>query len=366
MHHLTSRAVAGALGFAWGLTSCGSPPPPTKAPGDEFPNFYIGGAPPARVSPGCDSGVRAGFTDTARFPNIAACAGSWDEPGLGADGAGSRGADSDGASESSAAALCAEGWHICTSVAEVKRKTNGQGCAGAQLRSEGFFAIADGVSQTPECFTNGAVGVLGCGSLGAPAPSACAPLDRVSNPGCSALDAPWACQKNNEVWSLVKREQAGGGVLCCEGAAPQVESVRASEPWAFASGAPFGGSGPSECGELSLSTTNTEPWGDDAFRNVPAGAPAVVIVTFSQPITAFHVAVKLSGAKAYVTGFNLAPTRVSGRVSFDNKEVRLPKGVDEGTAVLSWVGIRADALSWVIGGKERATVMSDGYAVACE
>ena len=40
--------------------------------------------------------------------------------------------------------------------------------------------------------------------------------------------------------------------------------------------------------------------------------------------------------------FTKSSTRT--RVSFDNKEVRLPKGVDEGTAVLSWVGIRADAL----------------------
>jgi hypothetical protein len=358
---LTSRFVAGTLGFGFVLPSCGSPSAPTKSPGENVAEFEAVEAPPARVSPGCDSGVRAGFTDTARFPNIAACAGSWDEPGLGADGTGSG-----RASASSAAALCAEGWHICTSLAEVKRKTSGQGCAGAELRGQGFFAIADGVTQTPQCFTNAPVGVLGCGSLGAPAPSACAPLDRVSNPGCSALDAPWACQKNNEVWSLVKGGQAGGGVLCCEGAAPQGKSAPPSEPWAFASGMPFGGSGPSECGQLSLSTTNTEPWGDDAFRNVPAGAPSVVIVTFSQPITAFHVTVNLAGAKAYVTGFNVPPTRVSGRVAFEDNEVRLPKGVEEGTAVLSWIGPRADALSWVIGGKERATVMSNGYAVACE
>lgn len=350
MSHLrTWWFVAGTLGLAFS--------PPTKIPRDDFADFEA--TPPrAHVSPGCDSGVRAGFADTARFPNIAACAGSWDEPGLGTG--------ESSAGESSAAALCAPGWHVCTSVAEVKRKTNGEGCAGARLRGDGFFAIADGVTTAPECFGDGAVGVLGCGNQGAPAPSACAPLDRVSNPGCSALDPPWACQKNNEVWSLVKREHARGGVLCCEGAAPRVEATPADEPWAFASGAPFGGSGPSECGELSLSTTNTEPWGDDAFRNVPSGAPAVVIVTFSKPFRAFHVAVKLSGAKAYVTGFNVPPTRVSGRVSFENNEVRLPKGVEEGTAVFTWTGIRSDALSWVMGGKERATVLSDGYALTCD
>jgi len=335
------------------VAGCGASSPPSKTPRDEFEDFEA--APSTRVSPGCDSGVRAGFADTSRFPNIAACAGSWDTPGLDADSAG----------DSSAAALCAPGWHVCSSVAEVKRKSNGAGCAGAELRTDGFFAIAEGVAGTPKCFTAGSVGVLGCGSLGAPAPSSCAPLDRVSNPGCSALDAPWACQKDNELWSLAKSEYAGGGVLCCEGAAPKAEAELPNEPWAFGSGAPFSGSGPSECGDLTLSTTNTEPWGDDAFRNVPGGATAVVIVTFSKPVSAFYVSMKLSGEKAYVTGFNVPPTRVTGRVSFERQEVRLPKGVQEGNAVLSWVGVRADALSWVAGGKTRATVLSDAFAVEC-
>lgn len=332
--------------------ACGTSTPPAASP--ESDETDVVSEPSSDVASGCDSGVRAGFVDSSRFPRIAACAGSWQQPGLDVDRA-----------EASAAALCAAGWHVCSTVAEVERKTNGRGCAGLGAATEGFFAIADGVAQAPRCFTGGSVGVLGCGSLGAPAPSACAPVDRVSNPGCSALEAPWACQKNNEPWSLLKPEHAGGGVLCCEGAPPDAATSTPNEPWAFASGAPFQGTGPSECGALTLSTTNTEPWGDDGFRNVPDGAPAVVIVTFSRRVSAFRVHVKLTGQKAYLTGFNVAPSRVSGRVSFENGEVRLPKGVEEGTAVLSWDAAGADALSWVAGGKERATVLSDGYAVDC-
>lgn len=344
--------VAAALSLAGMTSACGTASSAPKTPTGAATDVE---AATAHVSPGCDSGVRVGFRDTARFPNIAACAGSWDLPGLEA-----------GATDGHAAALCAEGWHVCTSVAEVKRKSNGLGCSAAALSENGFFAIADGATHPPECFTTGPVGVLGCGSWGAPAPAACAPMDRVSNPGCSALDAPWACGKNNEVWSLAKSEQRGGGVLCCEGAPPPVEATQPSEPWAFGRGTPVQGSGPSECGELTLSTTNTEPWGDDAFRNTPSGAPSVVVVTFSRSITEFHLNVKLTGPKAYITGFNVPPSRVTGRVQFENKEVRLPKGADEGTAVLSWIGVRADALSWVMGGKERATVLSDGYAVECD
>lgn len=310
---------------------------------------------PSPVAPGCDSGRRAGFADGRRFPNIAACAGSWAAPGLDS---------TEQKKDGTAAALCAEGWHICTSVAEVKRKTDGVGCAAADLKGNVFFAIAEGAAGTSECFTGGGLGVLGCGTLGAPAPGLCAPMDRLSNPGCSALEEPWACEKNREVWSLVKPGQSGGGVLCCLGPAPQAQQL--SEPWAFAKGAPFQGSGPSECGEVTLTTTNTEPWGDEAFRNVPGAPPAVVVVTFAKPIASFYVKVKLSGAKAYVTGFNVPPTRVAGPVVFDGKQVQLPNDTDEGVAVLGWVGLRADAISWVVGGKDRATVLSDGYALECE
>lgn len=334
-------------------SACASASSATKTSTATTPDVEAPAA--AHVSPGCDSGVRAGFRDTARFPNIAACAGSWDLPGL----------DAPDAADGHAGALCAEGWHVCTSVAEVKRKSNGLGCSAAGV-DDGFFAIADGLAQPPECFTDRGVGVLGCGAWGAPAPAACAPLDRVSNPGCSALDAPWACSKSSEVWSLVKPEQRGGGVLCCEGAPPPASAAPASEPWAFGRGTPVAGSGPSECGELTLSTTNTEPWGDDAFRTTPSGAPSVVVVTFARSITAFHLNVKLTGPRAYITGFNVPPSRVTGRVQFENKEVRLPKDTEEGTAVLSWIGVHTDALSWVMGGKERATVLSEGYAVECD
>ena len=305
------------------------------------------------AAPGCDSGVRDGFADPKRFPRIAACAGSWDEPGL---------VSTSSTSESTAGALCAEGWHICTSVAEVKRRSGGQGCAGAGLSEGTFFAILEGASKPPQCFTRGFVGVLGCGSLGAPAPDACAPVDRVSNPGCSALGAPWACEKNGELWSMVKPQHAGGGVLCCEGPAPDL--MPSTRPWGFGRGSPFAGTGKTACGELTLTSTNTEPWGDGGFRSVPGGDPAVVILTFSGPVSALHLSARLSGSKAYLAGFGVRPSRVVG-AEFDGKAVRVPEGADASTALLSWFGLDADALALVMGGKDRATVLIDGYGIAC-
>jgi hypothetical protein len=333
--------------------ACSAPRPVRQPSSDSEPEPTA--AKVSSVSPGCDSGVRAGFKDAAKFPNIAACAGSWNEPGL---------VTRTNTGQATASALCADGWHVCSTIAEVQRKSHGLGCVAAEPEGTGFFAIAEGATKAPECFTSGPVGVLGCGVLGAPAPEACAPMERVSNPGCSALDEPWACERGSELWSLTKSSRDAGGVLCCAGAAPKLELP--DEPWAFASGAPFAGSGPSECGTLTLTTTNTEPWGDEAFRNVPGDAPAVVVVTFARPVSAFHVSIALSGAKAYVTGFNVAPSRVSGRASFDGKEVRVPKGVTESSVVLSWTGVSADALSWVVGGKDRGTVASNGYSVECE
>lgn len=306
------------------------------------------------VAPGCHSGVRVGFVDAERYPQIAACAGGWDTPGL----------VNPSQAEGNAAALCADGWHVCSSVDEVKRATKGEGCAAADIKRGGFFAIAEGIFEAPQCFTRGSVGVLGCGSLGAPAPAACSPLVKVTNPGCSALEAPWACEKGREVWSLTKPKHEAGGVLCCQGQAS--EPKPSTSPWSFLGGVPVTGSGQAGCGELTLTTTNTEPWGDGMFRNSPNDSPSVVVVTFSGRAKSFHVSARLSGKKAYIKGFNVAPTHVGGLADFDGQRVQTPKGIDQSTVMLSWVNTHANAFSWVVGGQERHTVMLDGYRVDCE
>jgi hypothetical protein len=344
------RQLAGFLvpGCVLGCT-----PAVQYAPTASEPTVVVEQAKEATVGPGCHSGVRVGFSDTNTFPKIAACAGGWDSPGL----------VNTNPTPGNAAALCADGWHICSSIEEVKRATEGKGCEAAELKSGAFFAIQDGVFEPPECFTRGSIGVLGCGSLGAPAPQACAPLERVSNPGCSALDEPWACEKEMEVWSLTKPKYDGGGVLCCVGKA--TDPTPATSPWTFAAGAPFGGTGQTRCNGVTLTSTNTEPWGDGVFRNSPNDNPAVVIVTFTGRVKGFHVSAKLSGKKAYLKGFNVPPTRVTGRADFDGQRVQAAKGVEESTILLSWTDVSSDALSWVMGGQERQTTTLDGYRVDC-
>ncbi len=342
---LASLAVGG-----WAL-AC-APAAPNSQTSNE-PEPVVEDPHTASVGPGCHSGVRVGFADAKAFPDIAACAGGWDAPGL----------VNTNPAPGNAAALCADSWHICSTIDEVKRTSDGQGCASAGLKPGSFFAIQDGVFEPPECFTRGSIGVLGCGSLGAPAPQACAPMERVSNPACSALSEPWACEKGLEVWSLTKPKHEDGGVLCCRGKAS--DPTPSTSPWSFAAGAPFGGTGQTRCNSITLTSTNTEPWGDGVFRNSPNDDPSVVIVTFSGRIKSFHVSVRLSGRKAYLKGFNVAPTRVTGRADFDGQRVQTAKGVEESTVLLSWVDVGSDALSWVMGGQERHTVTLDGYRVTC-
>jgi hypothetical protein len=134
--------------------------------------------------------------------------------------------------------LCAVGWHVCASPADVASSSI-DGCAGSHDAPDSFFAArisgpGCGVCATgtaPDC--TGAdcrVGcamtlrttndVFGCGTLGdAPSAATCAPLDRFSNNLCTSLGGPWSCTGDpsgtREALDLTKTGPARGGVLCC-------------------------------------------------------------------------------------------------------------------------------------------------------
>jgi hypothetical protein len=81
------------------------------------------------VSVGCADGTREGFVDVTRYPDLAACEGTW----LG---------DLD--QSASAEALCASGWHVCTEAdTEVGALTTAQatafpGCFAFKASIDGF------------------------------------------------------------------------------------------------------------------------------------------------------------------------------------------------------------------------------------
>ncbi len=114
--------------------------------------------------------------------------------------------------------LCSEGWHVCTSAAEVDDKSP-NGCVGAteDVVLNNFFATRQSGVGNNAC-SAGANDFHGCGNIGAGGLDvSCAPLDRTSEDLCASLAAPWSCPGSAlmEANQVIKPGAALGGVLCC-------------------------------------------------------------------------------------------------------------------------------------------------------
>ncbi|MBM4398047.1 MAG: hypothetical protein FJ087_20465 [Deltaproteobacteria bacterium] len=214
--------------------------------------------PPLEPEVGCADGQREGFLDSKAWPQIAACAGAWDKPGITPDGVvptcglagGDDGANPGGAG-CSAPDLCAAGWHVCKGWQDVASRSD-TGCAGATppdaKQKSLFFAIRQPSENHSVCgdWGDGFNDVFGCGNLGAGLgpDKGCGPLDRVlasTQPNsCGFNEAmpnlgPWECLGTgasdlNEGANVTKKacqnascsydgypvgSSDKGGVLCC-------------------------------------------------------------------------------------------------------------------------------------------------------
>jgi hypothetical protein len=214
--------------------------------------------PPVEPEVGCADGTREGFLDVAAWPQIAACAGAWEKPGITPDSVqatcglkgGNSGANPAGTG-CSAPDLCAAGWHVCRGWQDVAQKSS-TGCAGAAPADAKpkslFFALRQPSASKSLCGQDGdgVNDVFGCGNLGATLgpDKNCGPLDRVlasTQPdSCGFNEAepglgPWECKgpgasdlKEGE--NVTKKACQGascsydgypvgpsdkGGVLCC-------------------------------------------------------------------------------------------------------------------------------------------------------
>ena len=219
---------------------------------------YVEAYPPLDPEIGCADGAREGFLELDTWPQIAGCAGAWDQPGITPDAVvptcGRQGGDDGGKSEGagcSAPDLCAEQWHVCVTWEEVAAKSP-TGCAGAappDAKSKSlFFAIRQPSETGSVCgdWGDGFNDVFGCGNLGAGlgADKGCGPIDRVlasTQPdSCGFNEAepnlgPWECYGGQDSHlnegALVRKEGCPGtscsydgypvgnsdkgGVLCC-------------------------------------------------------------------------------------------------------------------------------------------------------
>ncbi len=214
--------------------------------------------PPVLPAVGCADGEREGFLSLDTYTHVAACSGAWQEPGITPDTVvpmcgrqgGDDGPKADGAG-CSAADLCAEGWHLCSTWHELAEKSP-TGCAGATPPDAKpkslLFALRQPSETGSVCgdWGDGFNDVFGCGNLGtALTPDkGCGPLDRVmasTQPqSCGFNEAepglgPWECKGDAESHlhegALVTKDACQdqscsydgypvgpadkGGVLCC-------------------------------------------------------------------------------------------------------------------------------------------------------
>ena len=197
------------------------------------------------VSPaGCADGTREGFVDPRRFPAIAGCSGGFAIAGVTsatALPACGRGGGNSGMNPLGKGCnvedLCAVGWHVCRSAADVRAHAAG-GCVGAASDPGLFFVTrqsstgcgvcalgmnlanppCDSVSCTAGCAQTDSItnDVFGCGSAG-DAPASCDVLDRFGNNLCGALPAGWSCGMDGlaEAKNVVHADASDGGALCC-------------------------------------------------------------------------------------------------------------------------------------------------------
>jgi hypothetical protein len=180
---------------------------------------------------GCADGTREGLLDPIMYPAIAACDGAWAEPGLLSapsrapecnHAAGNDGVESSGAG-CSVADLCADGWHVCESIADLL--AHGGQCADAVLPANGrpvFYATRqDGTCLTTDAGVHATDGgrVHGCGNFGDD-DSACLPMGVVLSAPLCAANGPWQCNSviatgASPVTTVIKSAADRGGVLCC-------------------------------------------------------------------------------------------------------------------------------------------------------
>ncbi|PKN55274.1 MAG: hypothetical protein CVU56_22105 [Deltaproteobacteria bacterium HGW-Deltaproteobacteria-14] len=244
----------------------------------------VPGAPTELIIPtvlGCADGTREGYVDVDAYPAIASCGGAWTLAGVYTDGpacdraAGNTGSNPDGTG-CNVEDLCAPGWHLCDGPHDVDIRTSGLGCADAvaadypnfgtgplgiwddrtvpvtpvtvppggaffmtQASGSGVGVCEDQVNGIPVWFND----VFGCGNMGRPSSSNCAPLNRFGHNNCTGLqdyiwsgshnlDNPatdygyvgadswaWDCSGTgtDEAKKVTKRfPDRQGGVICCK------------------------------------------------------------------------------------------------------------------------------------------------------
>src|SRR5450432_633381 len=186
---------------------------------------------------GCSDGTREGYLDESKYPNIAACAGAWAEPGLASmasrtpqcDRRAGNDGDKDDGRGCSVADLCASGWHVCETGKAVLAAAGLTGCADALApfaNNQPVFFVSRQRAVGLDCddtTQTGANNVYGCGNIGSAADKAsCAPFTHMLRDSDCQVEPPWVCADgpvstaSTEYNVVTKETSAHGGALCCK------------------------------------------------------------------------------------------------------------------------------------------------------
>jgi hypothetical protein len=176
---------------------------------------------------GCSDASREGYTNLTTYPNIASCSGAWSIAGLGTTRScaisGDDAPDPSGAG-CAAVDICAAGWHICATTAELTANTGGANCGTDAASGVTFFASrAPTRNDSVHCNSGTLVqeNIVGCGTVGQGTGSSCL-YSRWLNQSCSSIGylvggvKVWQCTDGPEIGNVVKTDPTIGGVLCCK------------------------------------------------------------------------------------------------------------------------------------------------------
>jgi len=221
----SSTTSGGGAGAAGGSTSTGGAGGGGTGGG--------GGQDPSPA--GCSDGTREAYIDVNAEPAIAGCSGGFSVAGVvsvaSLTPACGRVSGNDSSNPSgtgcSVADLCAVGWHVCESSADVASSASTGMCPPAESTPTLWITRQTGPDGAGDaCASTGVNNLLGCGALiGNKAEPNCAPLNQSLHQADCAATSTWFCGTVSPTFdeativtksgSLENSDE--GGALCCRG-----------------------------------------------------------------------------------------------------------------------------------------------------
>ena len=119
----------------------------------------------------------------------------------------------------------------------------------------------------------------------------------------------------------------------------------------FGSGTPFGGTTIIDGIEVTLTTTNTQPFGTRAFRDLLNTSPSFVTFDFSSAISEFQLSVsRILPPDEFLTDFNIGlPALLTGDLVILDGVITSSQPGDFGDGTLYWSGLNTTSVTFTIG-----------------